>query len=451
MAVDYNPRRPVDAVFASVLDLDATDATLAAAKEGDRDASALVIQSFETSGSYSLMALAARTLRRMLAGSNDKIGQGHRDDAYQEAVLMVLKCLDAFEGSSLLEFKKYAYRSVNLGLVDHIRPLIGGTDDDPDGKKLFATLFAHFSDADAGQSMTNSDYAALAEAAMQDRKFLAEAFPNTTHANRATGAERAYAARMSFQGAVSMEMPVAETGETLGALLGDTMGVPGAVDVEPSHGYRPITWVQAVEALERHILVPRDAALREKVFTALDRFRAGTVTATDVEFFEAIRCHSEEFGTAVAMLRAVRNRREEAPAASEAENMAAFALGQGSSSVRNAQDRLAAATDRVVQRALTRRVIASMSQTQAYILTADHGFAGMGSFKDDAAIARAMKAAGIADMAPAQVRKNRVKANASFAKRWTDLVAKTGSERAALEAAALKAGVSLDAALTEED
>ncbi|MFE4719142.1 hypothetical protein ACFRLW_22380, partial [Streptomyces sp. NPDC056728] len=375
----------------------------------------------------------------------------------QDAHLVAWECLLKCEDTTLDGFNAYAYATAEQELAAAARDMKNGTNDDPDGKKLFGLLVKHFREMDARHTMTSADYLTLAESAAQDLTFL-NSFRGGTYGGRrgSLSADRAHAARLAYQRVVSLDTPVLayNRGSDLSEVemsRYNTLVSSSVVEAEAGVtvvGYRPIQWVQAVRALEDTVRVPRDADTREAVFTALDRFRAGTVTEEDLDLMEGLPCRHADFGTAVAMLRAVHTQREEGPVESTADKQTDAALGRGSVALNAQRAVLELATDAAVHRALVRRVLATMSQRQAYILAATFGF--MGKFKDDAAVARAMKASGIADIDKDRVRKDRDKARAAFTKKWADLVAKNGSERAALEAAAEKTGVDLTEALSED-
>jgi hypothetical protein len=431
-------------VIGSVISQDVTDATLAAAKAGDRDAGASLLAGLEDR----FRRLARRTAVQAIG--DDKVGlrDAYMEDFIQDAHLAAWECLLKCQDETLDGFYAYAYATAERELAAAARDMKNGTNDDPDGKKLFGLLVKHFRELDVRHTMGHADYLTLAESAAQDLTFL-NAFRGGVYGGRrgSLSADRAHAARLAYQGAVSTNTPTGDDGATIADALAGLAVVEDTADVAVV-GYRPIQWVQAVRALEDTVTVPRDADDRETLFLALDRFRAGTVTAEDLDLVESLPCRNADFGTAVAMLRAIYTQREEGPVESTAEKSADAALGRGSIALNVQRAALELATDAAVVRALVRRVLATMSQRQAYILAATFGF--MGKFKDDAAVARAMKASGIADIDGPRVRKDRDKARAAFTKKWADLVAKNGSERAALEVAAAKTGVDLAEALAED-
>lgn len=430
-------------VIGSVITLDVTDATLAAAKAGDRDAGASLLDNLEDR----FRRLARRTAVQAIG--DDKVGlrDAYMEDFIQDAHLVAWECLLKCQDETLDGFNAYAYATAERELAAAARDMKNGTNDDPDGKKLFGLLVKHFRELDVRHTMTSGDYLNLAQSAAQDLTFL-NAFRGGVYGGRrgSLSADRAHAARLAYQGAISMSTPTSDD-TTIADVLASVAVVEDDADVTVV-GYRPIQWVQAVRALEDTVTVPKDADDRQALFLALDRFRAGTVTEEDLDLMEGLPCRNADFGTAVAMLRAVYTQREEGPVESTADKQTAAALGRGSIALNVQRAVLELATDAAVHRALVRRVLATMSQRQAYILAATFGF--MGRFKDDAAVARAMKASGIADIDGPRVRKDRDKARAAFTKKWADLVAKNGSEWEALVYAAEKTGVDLTEALAED-
>lgn len=421
-----------------------TDATLTAAKAGDRDAGASILAELEGR----LASLARRAANRAEGDASEGLRAAYAEDLLQEADLIALERLATYEGQSLDAFRAYAYSYVEKELPARARDLLNGTDDDTDGKKLFAQMVKHFRTADVRHNLTAGDYVNLAESAVQDKGLVATLNGGAYKSRVRMSPDAAHAARLAYQGIVSISTPVG--GEDGDATLADTLAGIAAADEDVDTavvGYRPIMWTQAVRALEDNVTVPRDEDDRDALFLALDRFRAGTVTAEDLAIMESMPCRNAAVGTAVAMLRAILTQREEGPQESTAKKSADAALGRGSIALSAQRAILERATEDAVQRALVRRVVAMLSQRQGYVMAATFGF--MGKFKDDAAIARAMKATGIADADAGMVRIIRRDAQKSFTKKWADLVAKNGTEAAALEAAALKAGISLTEALTE--
>ncbi|WP_223772972.1 hypothetical protein [Streptomyces sp. 135] len=430
-------------VIGSVITSDVSDATLAAAKGGDRDAQASILEHMATKLGY----LASRSANTADGDASEGLRAAYQEDLLQEANVIALERLATYEGDSMDAFRAYVWAYVQKELPAVARDLLNGTQDDTDGKKLFAQMVKHFRTADVRHNLTEGDYLNLAESAVQDKGLVAALNGGAYKSRVRMSAEAAYAARLAYQGSVSIFTPTGgeDDGETT---IADALVSADAEADVAAVGYRPIQWTQAVHALEDALTVPRDADAREAVFIALDRFRAGTVTESDLELFEALPCRTADFGTAVAMLRAVHTQRQEAPQASTAEKSADAALGRGSIALTAQRSILEKVTENAVKRALVRRVVATMSQRQAYVLAASFGF--MGKFKDDAAVARAMKAAGIGDVGAPMVRMVRRDAQTAFAKRWAALIAKNGTELTALEAAAEKAGVSLEEALTED-
>lgn len=437
-------------VIGSIITSDVTDATLAAAKGGDRDAGASILDSLEAR----FRRLAMRTATQAISDEKAGLRAAYVEDFIQDAHLVAWECLLKCEDTTLDGFYAYAYATAERELAAAARDMKNGTNDDPDGKKLFGLLVKHFRDLDARQTMREGDYQTLAESAAQDLPFL-NSFKGGAYGGRrgSLSADRAHAARLAYQGTTSLDLPLslAVPGASVNTTLAEML--PGTAIVEDDadtaqHGYRPILWTQAVNALETNLAVPRDADTRDAVFTALDRFRAGTVTEEDLALMEELPCRSDEVGTAVAMLRAVNEQRDETPMASTAQRSADAALGRGSIALTAQRTIMEQATEDAVKRALIRRVVGMLGSAQAYVLAATFGF--MGKFKDDHALARAMNRAGFDAMDAVKVARNRNKAKAAFAKKWADLVSKTGGERMALGLAASMTGVSMEDALAED-
>lgn len=424
-------------VIGSIITGDVSDDTLAAAKAGDRDAAASILVHMESR----LSSQARRAAR--VAGSDDGIDRS--EDLLQEASLISLECLARYEGAALDAFRAYVYAYVEKELPARARDMANGTDDDSDGKKLFAQMVKHFRNADPNRRLSYSDYLNLAEKAVQDSAMVSILNGGAYKSRFRMSPDAAYAARLAYQGAISIYQGVGSEDDSI--TLADTLAdrtdgstVEALADVT-TYGVRPIMWTMAARALEDTLTLPRDAGQRAAILTALDRFRAGTVLESDLDLMESLPCRSKAQGDAVAMLRALFIQRESEPEASQAQKTADAALGRGSVALTTQRAQMEAGIDRVVKRTLLRRVLGSMAPRQAYILAATYGF--MGTFKDDAQIARAMAKSGVADIDAARVRKDREKARASFAKKWADLVAKSGSEAAALELAAQKVAANI--------
>lgn len=417
-----------------------TDATLAAAKAGDRDAAYTLladkVEAFE--------ALARRAANLSDINTKEGIRAAYVEDLYQEAWAISLERLAGYEGDAADDFRAYAYRSVERELGNRARALLSEVTEDPTGKKLFAVLVKHFRELDVDHTFTYADYLTMAESAIQDRTFLGT-FKDGSYEKRGQtmSSERAYAARLEYMGTISIFTPTAAgidgeestIAETLAART-DGSTVEDAADVAVV-GYRPIMWTQAVRTLEDTVTVPKDADDREALFLALDRFRAGTVTAEDLDLVESLPCRNADFGTAVAMLRAVYTQREEGPVESTAQKTADAALGRGSIALSAARAGLEKATKDAARRALVRRLVGGLSDNQAYILAATFGMGGIGKFRDDKAIARAMNKAGFEDMDADKVARTRNKAITTYRARWAALEGKP--EEVALEESATKA------------
>ncbi|ADE43480.1 RNA polymerase sigma factor [Streptomyces phage phiSASD1] len=432
-------------VIGSLISEEVTDETLAAAKAGNRDAAASILAELESRFS----AIARRTVARTEGDASDGLRDAYTEDFLQEAHVIALECLAGYEGDSVDAYRAYAFTYVERELAARGRDMLNGTDDDSDGKKLFAQMVKHFRAVDVNHSMTAADYVNLAESAVQDKGLVATLNGGVYKSRIRMSPEAAYAARLAYQGMISIFTPTAgeDAETTIADTLVDADTVESAADATQA-GYRPVQWVIPSRTLEATLVLPRHEGARTALLLTVDRFRAGTVTEEDLDLVEALPCRSAELGAAVDMLRALFNQRQEEPSASSAETQEAAALGRGSVALNAQRAILEKATEDAVKRALVRRVLGLLSPRQAYIMAATFGF--MGKFKDDAQVAREMSRAGIADIDASRVRKDRDKARAAFTKKWADLVAKTGSERHALEAAAAKTGVSMEDALAED-
>lgn len=425
-----------NSVIGSVISPVVDDATLAAAKAGDRDAGASVLADM----SQRLVRMAKRFVAQAFTEDQGGLRDAYLDDFIQEANLVAWECLTRYEGDSLDDFRAYAYRYAEGELKTLARNLANGTDDDSEGKKIFATLVKHFRDADVRHQLTEADYQSLAEKAVQDKDFLS-GFRGAGFAAKRMSAERAAAARLAYQGSVSIYRPVGDSDDA-DTTIADTLVAQAAVEDQADldlGGVRPFQWVVAARVVEEELTLPRDEEARSALLNAVDRFRAGTILESDLDLLEAQPCRSQELGDAVAMLRSLFNQRQAKPVRGRAEDTVDAALGRGSVALNAQRDLLEKGLESITRRMLVRKVVGMLGPAQAYVLAATFGFQGMGTFKDDKAIARAMNRAGFEDQTEATVVRNRNKARAAFAKKWSDLVAKNGSEAAAMDEAARKA------------
>lgn len=423
-------------VVGSVIAEDVTDETLAAAKAGDRDAGASILAHLESR----LVSLARRAGK--LAGGDDNLD--YTEDLIQEANLVAWECLAGFEGDDLDAFRAYAYRYVEKELSARARDMINGSDDDTDGKKLFKQMVEHFRAADVNQRLSTADYVDLAEKAVQDKAMVTALNGGAYKSRIRMSADAAYAARLAYQGRLSLSVPAgrpADSGSGNQTItLADTLPATDCIETQACldlGGVRPFQWVAAARTIESELTLPRDAEARDAVLVAMERFRAGTIMEEDLALVESMPCRSKVLGDAVAMLRSLLIQRESDPEPSTAAKQTDAALGRGSVALNAQRAQLEKNLDNIVRRTLVRKVVGMLSPRQAYIMAATFGF--MGKFRDDAQLAREMAKAGVADIDADRVRKDREKARAAFAKKWADLISKTGSESAALELAAMKA------------
>ena len=428
-------------VIGSVVTEEVNDETLAAAKAGDRDAGASILMALE--GRFKALARRAATT----AFSDDKahLREAFEEDFLQEAHLAAWERLTATEEETLDGFFAYAYETARQTLQERAAEVKNGSNEDREGKKLFAQMVKRFREADVAHNLTEADYLTLAEQAVQDKGMVATLNGGAYASRVRMSADAAAAARLAYQGSVSIYQDVSSsTASSPGDLitLADTLTsrvtVEDQADMRPSTGYRPVQWVVPVRALEEGLTLPKDSETRDRVLTALDRFRTGTVTEEDLDLMESLPCRSAEVGRAVAQLRALFIERQH-PEPRTAEENAAALLSRGSIALNAQRAAHERALDRVVTKLLVRKVVGMLGPAQAYVLAATFGFQGMGTFKDDKAIARAMNRAGFEGMDAMKVAVYRRKARLAFAKKWADLVAKNGSESAALAEAAEKA------------
>jgi RNA polymerase sigma factor (sigma-70 family) len=156
--------------------------TIKAAQGSDLSATSAVIEATESR----VIKLADKAARRM-ASNPDRVAE-YREEFAQVARIAVWESLSRFDGDSVDSFYGFIYSTVEARLLDAVREeRNGATGADSDAVKVFAQMLT-LADGDV---------------------YLAEKMAQTVPPKgRRLGADRANAARMAWQGAASLDIPV---------------------------------------------------------------------------------------------------------------------------------------------------------------------------------------------------------------------------------------------------
>ncbi|WP_369190140.1 sigma factor [Streptomyces sp. R08] len=204
-----------------------------------------------------------------------------REEFAQVGRIAAWEALSRFEGETVDAFFAFMTRTVEMTIKDAVRTENnqGATGADHDALKVFAAMMAE----------ANSDYDVA--------EHLCQTLPPK---GRRLSAERAHAARMAYEGPVSLDMPNGETGASFADVIAADYGVPEdmveAGDIARGERDRKIKVVRAVldsmGAKGSHIL---------KATYGIDPVPClGTGAEADAEL-------AEELGTKPATVRVLRN------------------------------------------------------------------------------------------------------------------------------------------------
>ncbi|MEU0245147.1 hypothetical protein ABZ192_12580 [Streptomyces sp. NPDC006235] len=265
-----------------------TLAQIQAAQANDLAGIAAVLDTMETR----IAGLAAQAARRLPEGSN------HREDLAQDAREALFRALPRIdEGISVDRAIAFLYKSMGDALTDKVRATryLGA---DKDAVKVFMSVLGGEAEGDPHRA-----------------EKLAQTVPPK---GLRLSADRAYAARLAWQGTTSVDRP---TGSDDSGTLADTL--PGIVDqpreVRPKvgHGaalealsvlerYAGVTVQRTtpgmfaanlpalVEALEDSVTVPREAFARRAVLDAMAILRSAVSTAEEGDLIEELRDVADE-------------------------------------------------------------------------------------------------------------------------------------------------------------
>jgi hypothetical protein len=263
-----------------------------------------------------LTALAAvisymdERVSRLAAQASRRLDGDHREDFEQDAREALFLALPRAEGDDVDRVIGFLYASMSEALKDKVRAArYQGVD--KDAVKVFMSVMEE-AEGDA---------------------YKAEQLAQTVPAKGLRlSADRAQAARLAWQGAVSIDK---QTGEDEGASLADVLAVTDEqpLEVRPKVGtgaalealavlqryctarevLNALPWnAEDIEAMEDAVKVPRDAAERRYVLDAFAILRSFVSTATDGEVTEDLRDVSDDLrderSAKIAMVREALNK-----------------------------------------------------------------------------------------------------------------------------------------------
>lgn len=325
---------------------------------------------------------------RRLTVTNPSARNDLFEDFRQDAAVALFEALPLFDGSSVDRFYGYMSTTITAELKRKVHAQ-RNTGVGVDALYIFK---------------------AMLERADGDPYLAAKLAQTVPPAKKRLSADMAEAARLSWAGTASLDMP---TGED--CTLGDTLAAPddAPAEVRPKVGHGAALEALSVlrryaglrvrlgavadfvdelpalvETLEDTISVPRDAEARRYVLDAMAVLRSAVSTATDGELTDDLRTAADD-----------------------------------------------RADDRAAKVGAVRAVLNAMGAAQATVLCHSFGIAGHqefghGSTGDDAGLAEAIGS----DVKT--VRNNRTKALKAFARRWIKAVARDADHAAELEAVA---------------
>jgi hypothetical protein len=220
--------------------------------------SSLTIAQIRAAQTNDLTALSAviadmeARISRLASQAARRLDGDHREDFAQDAREALFLALPRAEGDDVDRIVGFLYSSMQDALKDKVRAAryVGV---DKDAVKVFMSVLED------------------AEGDPYKAERLAQTLPDK---GVRLSADRANAARLAWQGAVSIDK--GNDDET--ASLADTLAAPQdeTPQVRPKVGRGAV--LEALSVLERHVSVPRDADTREALFKALDAMQTGFVT-----------------------------------------------------------------------------------------------------------------------------------------------------------------------------
>lgn len=259
-----------------------TTATIERAKNNNLEAISIVVAETESR----VRGLASKFAQRMSPHGGDRYTQ-YREELAQVGRVAVWEAISRHQGDGVDSFFAFMHHTVEGTLRDYVRAERNGGVD-ADAMKIFSSMM------DA------------AEGDPHKAEKLAQTLPPK---GRRISAERAYAARVAWQGAVSID---AQNDD--GSGIADTLAVHDAPqEIRPKVGHGAVIEALSVlrryagvrltagvrelaaelpalvVALENTVIVPKDETVRRYVLDAMAILRSAVSTAADGELAEELR------------------------------------------------------------------------------------------------------------------------------------------------------------------
>lgn len=364
-----------------------TLAQIADAQRNDLDAITAVVQATESR----VTSLAHDAASRMGTSYGEYLAE-----FTQTGRVAVWEAIKRFDGTSVDSFYAFIYRTVDTVLMDTMRSeRHGGAD--PDAVKVFASMLDE------------------AEGDVHLAEKLSQTLPPK---GKRLGAERAYAARIAWQGSVSIDKTSGDDETSLLHTLAVSDETPNVVRPKVGRGAA----LEALSVLERYVATPRDAQDRVALLAALEN----PTTADEVDVIE----------NAVRVPRDAQVRRYVLDAVAILRSYVSTATeGALTDDLRDAADDRK--DERAVKHANVSSALDKMSTAQRNALVLSFGIGGAqeygwGDRSDLEGLAEAM------GTTTGSAKKTRSVAKASFAKQYIAIVARTKDEAMAWAGAAAK-------------
>lgn len=340
-------------------------------------------------------SLAKRTAYRL--ANNPARHSDYADDFRQDAAVALFEALPNYQGDSVDGFFAFMY--------GHIEATLKGKYNDernPGADRDAMWVFK--------EMMERAD----------NDPCLAERLCQTVPPKgRRLSADRAYAARLAWVGAVSLDAPQGEESTLADLLVAET---DDPQEVRPKVGRGAVQ--EALSVLARYVVVPTDSEERRRLVGALIAMREGYANPEHVDSVEETVSVPREAFARRAVLDAVAILRSAASTTMD---------GELADDLRTASDDCA--DDRAAKVGTVRAVLDAMAERQADALRYSYGIGGVTSYGtgDSGDLEGLADALGVT---PVQARDARVRGHKSFAKRYVKAVAADELQAQALTEAA---------------
>jgi RNA polymerase sigma factor (sigma-70 family) len=213
-------------------------------------------------------ALATQAAHRMAPHGGDRYAD-YRDEFAQVGRVAAFEAIDRFTDTTVDAFERFVFTTVQRTLLDAVRAERNGMGADDMAVKIFAAMIE------------------AADGDVYEAEKLAQTIPPK---GRRLSAQRANAARLAWQGAISIDKVsgAAKDSEANGSLADTLAHHDEEVDgeIRPKVGRGAV--IEAAHVLERYVTVPTDHKARKFVAHALHYARAGLATPDTVEALEDV-------------------------------------------------------------------------------------------------------------------------------------------------------------------